>query len=71
MQQLSGLDASFLYLETPNAPMHIGSLGIYDQSTAPGGIVTFKSILQNVEERLHRARCFRQKLLYLKDDLCY
>lgn len=69
MQQLSGLDASFLYLETPNAPMHIGSLAIYDQSTAPGGIVTFKSILQNVEERLHRARCFRQKLVKSPFDL--
>jgi hypothetical protein len=26
MQQLSGLDASFLYMETPNAPMHISGL---------------------------------------------
>jgi len=69
MQQLSGLDASFLYLETPNAPMHIGSLAIYDQSTAPGGLVTFKSILRNIEERLHRARCFRQKLVKAPFDL--
>ena len=36
MRQLTGLDASFLYLETANAPMHISGLGIYDQSTAPG-----------------------------------
>ena len=35
MQQLNGLDASFLYLETPNAPMHVSSLVIYDPSTAP------------------------------------
>ena len=41
MQQLSGLDASFLYFETANAPMHIGGVAIYDQSTAPGGRVTF------------------------------
>ena len=33
MRQLTGLDASSLYLETPNAPMHISGLGIYDQST--------------------------------------
>ncbi|MDJ0848529.1 MAG: wax ester/triacylglycerol synthase family O-acyltransferase [Myxococcota bacterium] len=63
MQQLSGMDASFLYFEQPNAPMHIGSFAIYDQSTAPGGKVTFKGILGNVERRLHLARCFRQKVV--------
>ena len=54
MQQLSGLDASFLYLETDNAPMHIASLGIYDPSTAEGGKVTFKQILANTMARKHR-----------------
>lgn len=63
MQQLSGMDASFLYFETGNAPTHIGSFAIYDQSTAPGGRVTFKGILGNVERRLHLARCFRQRLV--------
>ena len=62
MQQLSGLDASFLYLETGTTPMHIGSLAIYDQSTAPGGHVTFKDILEFFEKRLHKARSFRQRL---------
>ena len=37
MKQLTGQDASFLYFETANAPMHIASIAIYDQSTAPGG----------------------------------
>jgi len=63
MQQLSGLDSSFLYLETGTTPMHIGSLSIYDQSTAPGGRVTFKEILQFFRERLHKARAFRQRLV--------
>lgn len=62
MQQLSGLDAAFVYLETPTTPMHIGSLAIYDQSTAPDGRVGFKDILQFFSERLHTARCFRQRL---------
>lgn len=53
MQQLSGLDASFLYLETKNSPMHIASLGIYDPSTAPDGKVTFKQILANTLARKH------------------
>ena len=63
MQQLSGLDAAFLYMETGRTPMHIGSLSIYDQSTAPGGRVTFKEILQFFRERLHKARAFRQRVV--------
>lgn len=63
MQQLSGLDSSFLYLETGSTPMHIGSLSIYDQSTAPGGRVTFKEILRFFDERLHKARAFRQRVV--------
>lgn len=63
MQQLSGHDASFLYLETPNAPMSGGGLYIYDQSTAPDGKVTFKGILRHIESRLHLAPSFRQKLV--------
>jgi WS/DGAT/MGAT family acyltransferase len=69
MQQLSGMDASFLYFETPNAPTHIGSFAIYDQSSAPGGRVTFKGILANVERRLHLARCFRQRLVKVPFDV--
>ena len=63
MKQLSGLDASFLYFETGQMPMHIGSLAIYDQSTAPGGRVGFKDILKYFEDRLHEARAFRQRLI--------
>jgi diacylglycerol O-acyltransferase / wax synthase len=65
MQQLTGLDASFLYFETANAPMHVGFIMIYDQSTAPGGRVTFRGILTNIEKRLHLARCFRERLAYV------
>ncbi len=63
MEQLSGQDASFLYFETPHAPMHIGSFMIYDPSTAPGGFVRFKDILAHIETRLHLSRAFRQKLV--------
>jgi WS/DGAT/MGAT family acyltransferase len=63
MEQLSGLDAAFINFETKNAPTHISGLNIYDQSTAPGGLVTFKGILANLESRLHLARCFRQKIV--------
>jgi diacylglycerol O-acyltransferase / wax synthase len=69
MQQLSGQDASFVYLETPHTPMHIGSVGIYDPSTAPGGFVRFKDILDFVGSRLAGARSFRQRLVRLPLDL--
>ncbi len=65
MEQLTGMDASFLYFETPHAPMHIGSFTIYDPSTAPGGFVRFKDILRHVESRLHLSRAFRQKLVHV------
>ncbi|MCP4038129.1 MAG: wax ester/triacylglycerol synthase family O-acyltransferase [bacterium] len=69
MQQLSGMDAAFLYFENKNAPTHITSLAIYDQSSAPGGRVTFKGILANMQARLHLARCFRQKVVRFPFDL--
>ena len=69
MQQLSAQDASFVYLETPHTPMHIGSVGIYDPSTAPGGFVRFKDILRFIEQRLPGARSFRQRLVRVPFDL--
>lgn len=69
MQQLSAQDASFVYLETPHTPMHIGSVGIYDPATAPGGFVRFKDILKFIGERLGGARSFRQRLVRVPFDL--
>jgi WS/DGAT/MGAT family acyltransferase len=69
MQQLSGLDASFLYLETPRNPMHVSGFGLYDPSTSKDGQVSFERILKNTEQRLHLARCFRQKLAHVPLDL--
>jgi len=69
MLQLSGQDASFVYLETPHTPMHIGSVGIYDPSTAPGGFVRFKDILAFIASRLGGARSFRQRLVRVPFDL--
>ena len=69
MRQLTGMDASFLYAETPRAHMAIGWISIYDPSTAPGGKVTFKGILEHIEQRLHEARVFRQRLVRVPFDL--
>jgi WS/DGAT/MGAT family acyltransferase len=62
MRQLSGHDAGFLYADTANSNANVSLLHIYDQSTAPGGVVRFKSILAHIQRRLHRAPLFRQRL---------
>ncbi len=71
MEQLSGQDATFLYLESPRMPMHIGSINIYDQSTAEGGEVRFKQILGLIESRLDQAKAFRQRLVRVPLELDY
>ena len=63
MRQISGFDAAFLATETPNAPMHIGSVAIFDPSTAPDGIVRFKRIIQTINERAHLAPYLREHLV--------
>jgi len=63
MEQLSGMDASFLYMETAKTPMHIGGIMIYDPSTVKGAKQSFKDIMRAIESRLHLARSFRQKIV--------
>ena len=63
MQQLSPLDALFVYNETRNAPLHISPLMFYDVSSAKGGFVRFKEILQTFRSRLHKSPVFRRRLL--------
>lgn len=69
MRQLSGQDASFLYAETPNTPALGASCNIYDQSTAPGGLVRFKDILGCFESRLHLGSYLRSRLVRVPMDL--
>ena len=71
MQQLSPLDALFLYNETRNGPLHISPLMFYDVSTAPGGFVRFKDILRTFRSRLSRSPVFRRRLLNVPGNLGY
>lgn len=63
MKQLGVLDTAFINLEHPNTPQHVGGLGIYDPSTAPGGFVRFKGVIANFERRLLKHTIFRSRLL--------
>ncbi len=69
MQQLSGLDASFLYFETPGAPMHISGVAIYDPSGTQQGEFGYQEILKNTERRLHLVPCFRRRLVHVPMNL--
>lgn len=62
VKQLTATDALYLYAESSRTPMHVGAILIYDPSTAPGGKVRHKDIIKFVEDRLHVARTFRQKV---------
>jgi WS/DGAT/MGAT family acyltransferase len=62
MQQLSGQDAMFIHTELDGMPQHIGIMSIYDQSTAPDGLVRFKQIIQLIESRSHLSPIFNRRL---------
>jgi diacylglycerol O-acyltransferase len=61
MQRLSGLDASFLYLETPAQPLHVCSILEVDTSTVPGGY-SFGRLRDELDVRVKSIPEFRQKL---------
>ncbi|MCX2754077.1 MULTISPECIES: wax ester/triacylglycerol synthase family O-acyltransferase [unclassified Gordonia (in: high G+C Gram-positive bacteria)] len=61
MQRLSGLDASFLYLETRSQLMHVIGLFEIDPSTMPGGY-RFDKLRAEMERRIAAIPAFRRKL---------
>ena len=63
MKQLGILDSAFLNLEQTNTPQHVGGMGIYDPSTAPGGLVRFKQVISTFERRLGENPLFRTRLV--------
>ena len=62
MEQLTGLDATFLYLETPSLHMHVSMAAIFDPSTVPGGY-SFDKLRDLVSSRLELAPIFRRRLV--------
>ncbi|TML58592.1 MAG: wax ester/triacylglycerol synthase family O-acyltransferase [Actinobacteria bacterium] len=61
MQRLTGLDATFLYMETSHNHMHVGGTCVFDPTTVPGGY-SFEKVLALVESRLHLLPPFRRRL---------
>lgn len=57
MEELSGLDASFLFLETPKMPMHIGGVAVLE------GSMSFEAFFQFISQRVHLVTRLTQKLV--------
>ncbi|QNK69736.1 WS/DGAT/MGAT family O-acyltransferase [Variovorax sp. PAMC26660] len=68
MKHLSGLDATFLHLETPEMPMHVGSLNVLDLPKGYKGdfYEDAKSFMAN---RIHLADVFTRKLALMPFDM--
>ena len=62
MQQLSGLDAAFLAMETASVFGHVGSVCVLDPSTAPEPL-TLHRLTTMIQSRLHLIPPFRRRLV--------
>jgi len=64
LKTLSALDASFLYLETPEMPMHVGALHVFELPAGhKGRFVT--ALRQHVAARLPALPALRRKLWWM------
>jgi len=61
MERLSGLDASFLYLESPQQLMHVCGVILLDPETIPGGY-DFDRMKSDLERRVRDIPMFHRKL---------
>ena len=62
MDRLSGLDATFLYLETPRNQLQIMGVLVFDPSTMPGGY-SFEKMRAFMGNRLERSPAFTRKVV--------
>src|SRR5688500_10440817 len=70
MQRLTGLDASFLYMETPTKHTRVASVCVFYPSTVPGGY-DYSKVRDLVESRLHLARPCRRRLVEIPFQLSH
>ena len=57
-RRLTTLDASFLYVERPNQPMHVGSVNVYE------GHVSRDVLIEVLQRRLHLLPRYRQRVVF-------
>ncbi len=64
MHQLSGLDATFLFLETPEMPMHVGALHVFELPAGFRGKY-LTALRKHMAERLPAAPALRRRLWWM------
>ena len=62
MQRMKGMDAAFLYFETPTMHMHVVGVLVLDASDLAGGI-GIGGITRALEERIHLIPPFRRRVV--------
>ena len=68
MKSLTGLDATFLYLESPEMPMHVGSFNLCELPAGFKGSF-HKAVTEHIAKRMHLAPVFSRKLVFMPLDL--
>jgi diacylglycerol O-acyltransferase / wax synthase len=61
-QQLSAQDAQFLYVQSARTLTHVMGMNLYNPSTARGGKLRFRDIVEHVRSRLDTSPVYRRKL---------
>ncbi|WP_028926101.1 WS/DGAT/MGAT family O-acyltransferase [Pseudonocardia acaciae] len=64
--RLSALDASFLYLEQPSTPMHVGAVAIFKR---PRSGFDYQRLLRLIEQRIGLVPRYRQKVRHVPGGL--
>ena len=55
--RLTSMDASFLYFEKKESPMHIGSVSIFE------GEIPFDKFMENINSKMHLLPRYQQKVI--------
>ena len=62
MRRMAGMDAAFLYMETPSMHMHVVGVLVLDPGDAPGGF-TLERLTRVLAERIHLIPPLRRRLV--------
>ena len=65
IKSISGMDAAFLYAETPNSPMNIGSVTVIE------GSLKLETVRATILSRIHQIPKLRQRLIYAPMSIDY
>lgn len=68
LKHLSAVDGAFLHLESPEMPMHVGSLALFDPPPPEAG-PWLDAVRAHVASRMHLAPVFTRKLALMPFDL--